>query len=67
MLTLHPKTAGAGVGGALALIVLWVMSYWVDVPPEVAAAGTAVVGAFVSWLASWVPQPKNRPVTIDKT
>lgn len=59
MLTLHPKTAGTGVGGALALLILWIVSYWVDVPAEVAAAITLIAAAFVSWMAAWVPQPKN--------
>lgn len=60
MLTLHPKTAGTGVGGALALLILWIVSYWVDVPAEVAAAITLIAAAFVSWMASWVPQPKTK-------
>ena len=58
MLTIHPKAAGAGIGGALAVIILWAMSYGVEVPPEVAGAFTAVIAAVCSWLAPWIPAPK---------
>jgi uncharacterized membrane protein YfcA len=58
MLTLHPKTASAGIGGSVALIVLWVMSYWVDVPPEIAAAATLIIATFCAWLAPWLPKAK---------
>lgn len=58
MLTIHPKAAGAGIGGALAVIILWAMSYGVVVPPEVAAAFTAVIAGVCAWLAPWVPTAK---------
>ena len=63
MLTLHPKTAGAGIGGALALVILWIVSYWVDVPPEVAAAIAVMSSAFISWLASWKPRGEATTTT----
>lgn len=54
-LELHPKVAGGGISGALALIILWVLALWhITVPPEVAAAGTLIlgsVGAYFSPLA----------------
>ncbi len=53
---LHPKTAAAGLSSALALIILWGVSYGIKVPPEVAAAFTAVLGFFGAWLAPWIPQ-----------
>lgn len=48
---IHPKVAGASLSASLSLIVLWAISYWVDVPVEVAAAFTAVLGFAGGWLA----------------
>jgi hypothetical protein len=50
-LTLHPKVAGGSLSACLALIVLWGVSYWVVVPPEVAAAFTAALAFVGGWLA----------------
>jgi len=50
-LNIHPKVAGGTLSGALALIILWALSYWVIVPPEVAAAFTLLLGSVGAWLA----------------
>lgn len=50
-LTLHPKVAGGSLSACLALIVLWAISYYVAVPPEVAAAFTAALGFIGAWLS----------------
>lgn len=50
-LNLHPKTAGGGLSACVALIVLWIASYWLVVPPEVAASFAAVVGFVGAWLS----------------
>ncbi len=42
-LNLHPKVAGSGLTGALALIILWGVSYAITVPVEVGAAFTVVL------------------------
>jgi hypothetical protein len=48
---IHPKVAGGALSASLSLIILWALSYWVVVPPEVAAAFTAVLGFAGGWLA----------------
>jgi len=51
LLNLHPKVAGGGVSGSLALIILTVVGHWYAVTPNVAAAFTViltVVGAYLS-------------------
>ena len=58
MTTLHPKAASTGIGSALALLVLWILSYWVDIPTEVAVGITGIIATFCAWLAPWIPQPK---------
>lgn len=58
-MTLHPKAAGAGIGGALAVVILWALSYVVDVPPEVAGGFVAIIGTGCAWLAPWFA--KHRP------
>lgn len=50
-LNLHPKTAGGGLSACVALIALWIASYWIDVPPEVAASFTAILGFIGAWLS----------------
>ena len=52
-MTIHPKAAGAGMSGALAVILLWAIGYAVDVPLEVGAAFTAVLAYAGAWLAPW--------------
>lgn len=57
-LNLHPKVAGGSLSACLALIVLWAVSYWIVVPPEVAAAFTAALGFAGAWLSpAQVPAP----------
>lgn len=65
-LTLHPKVASAGLAASLSLIILWAVGHWVVVPPEVAAAFTAVLGFVGGWLAPWLPTPapKTAPVAV---
>ena len=48
---LHPKVAAGALSSSLSLIILWAISYWVVVPPEVAAAFTAVLAFVGGWLA----------------
>ena len=50
-LNLHPKVAAGGLSAALSLIILWGVSFGVTVPPEVAAAFTAVLAFVGGWLA----------------
>lgn len=50
-LTLHPKVAGSSLSAGLALIILWAVQFAVPVPPEVAAAFTAVLAGVGGWLA----------------
>jgi hypothetical protein len=50
-LDIHPKVAGGTLSGAVALIVLWALSYWIVVPPEVAAAFTLALASIGGWLA----------------
>lgn len=63
-MNVHPKAAGAGMSGALAVIILWAISYGVTVPLEVGAAFTAVLSYAGAWLAPWFasvhpPPPKE--------
>lgn len=60
-LNLHPKVAGGTLSGALALIVLWGLSYALVVPPEVAAAFTLVLSFVGGWLA---PTFANSPAAL---
>jgi hypothetical protein len=50
-LNLHQKVAGGGLSGALALIILWVLSYWVKVPVEVGSAFTLLLSFAGAWLS----------------
>lgn len=60
-LVLHPKVAAGGLSGAVALIVLWGLSYVVKVPPEVAASFTLVLSFVGGYLAPWIPKPPAAP------
>ena len=51
-LTPTPKVAAAGIGGAVAVIVVWILSAWVDVPAEVAAAIAAICSFVGGYLRS---------------
>jgi len=57
-LTLHPKVAGGSLSACLAMIILWALSYWLVVPPEVAAAFTAALAFAGGWLAPPAPPAK---------
>lgn len=52
-MTLHPKAAAAGLGGSLALIIVWALGYALTIPPEVASAGTVIIAGAAAWLAPW--------------
>lgn len=56
-LTIHPKSASSGLGGAAALVVLYCLrSIWgIEPEPEVAAAITVVVGFICSYFAPKAP------------
>ena len=60
-MNLHPKVAAGGIGGAVALIVLWGLSYAVTIPPEVAGAFTLVISTLCAWLAPWFQTIKPGP------
>ncbi len=51
LLALHPKVAGGSLSACLSLIILWGVSYALVVPPEVAAAFTALLGFLGGYLA----------------
>lgn len=49
--SIHPKTAAAGIGGAVTTILIYVLSlFGVTVPGEVAAALTTIVSAASAYL-----------------
>jgi hypothetical protein len=51
-LTLHPKTAAAGVSGGAGVIVVWLLGLaHVAVDPVVAGAIVGVLSSFGAWLA----------------
>lgn len=51
-LTLHPKTAAAGVTGGLALVIIWLLGLaHVQVDPVVAGALATGLATFAAWLA----------------
>lgn len=54
-LVIHPKVAGSSLSASLSLIILWTVSYWVVVPPEVAASFAAVLAFAGGWLAPAAP------------
>lgn len=58
-LILHPKVAGGSLSSCLALIILWGVSYWVKVPPEVAAAFTSLLGFAGGWLSPSYSNPAS--------
>ena len=49
------KVQAAGLGGALGIITVWLISFGVDVPGEVAAAISTVLSVAVGW---FVPEPE---------
>lgn len=45
------KVTAAGTAGAAALVLVWILgSFGVEVPPEVAAALTALIATAAGWL-----------------
>jgi hypothetical protein len=52
------KVAAAGVAGAVSIVVVWVLHRFVqvDVPPEVASAGTTIL----AFLAGYFMPPASR-------
>ncbi len=57
---LHPKVATTALGGALATVILWVLSSTGhSAPPEVAAAIVTVVGFLAGYLTP--SQPSGSP------
>ena len=50
-LTIHPKVAGAAVASQLALIGVWVVQHWVEIPPEIAGYIVSVAVAAGGWLS----------------
>lgn len=56
-----PKASSAGLGGALSVIVIWVLSsiYQIEIPPEIASAITTVVAFGAAYIA-----PRSQPPTL---
>jgi len=55
MITVNRKIQAAVVGGALATIIVWIVSaLWIDVPAEVAAAVATLFSGVLGWA---VPEP----------
>jgi hypothetical protein len=52
-LTLHPKVASSGLGGSVAVVVLYCLATYAhqDFPSYVAAAITTIVAALCGWAA----------------
>ncbi len=55
-MNIAPKTAAAGLGGSLSLVVLWalglVLGHWqIVIPPEVAGAFAALISTAASYYA----------------
>ncbi len=58
-LDLHPKTTAAAGGGALGIVVVWLLGLaGVTVDPIVAAALASVVAGFGAWLAPLLSREK---------
>lgn len=60
-MNLHPKVAAGGIGGALALILIWALGYVITIPPEVAAAFTLLISSLCAWLAPWFAELRPKP------
>lgn len=59
-LVLHPKVVAGGFAGALSVCVVYVVSHYITVPPEVASAITVFVSGVAGYFAPWINkvQPK---------
>ena len=63
-LALHPKTASAGMSGALGVLVVWLLGLaHVTVDPIVAGALVGVLAGVGSWLAPLVNAEKTKLVS----
>lgn len=51
------KAIGAGLAGALTIVIVWAVHQWgsIDVPPEVASAFTTIIAGAATWI---VPHSK---------
>lgn len=58
-LNLHPKVAAGLLAGWLTVILVYVLHHWakVDLPPEVGAAITGLIGFGASWAAPGFVDP----------
>lgn len=51
-LNIHPKVVGSTLAGALAVLVIWILSLWnVTVPETAAGALVVVLGGVGGWLS----------------
>jgi hypothetical protein len=64
-MNIAPKTAAAGLGGSLSIVVLWIMglilAHWqIIIPPEVAGAFATLISTAASYYApiSHPPPPQ---------
>lgn len=56
---IHPKAIGGTVGGALGIVLTWILiQFGLDVTPEVAGAISTICTFGLAWL---VPAPKGEP------
>ena len=66
-LTPTPKVASAGIGGALTIVLIWVLGlFGVDMPAEVAAAVTTAVSFGFGYLKSDVSSPVGEDLVGDE-
>ena len=53
MKSVHPKVAAGGSAMGVTVILVWIAGmFGLEVPPEVASAFTALIGAAAGWLRS---------------
>lgn len=66
MSTIHPKTwngaSGAGIGGSLAIVLVWVLSlFGVQVPDAVGQALATIMAVVVGFIASYLAPSEPAP------
>ncbi len=66
-MNIAPKTAAAGLGGSLSIVVLWIigliLGHWaIVIPPEVAGAFATLISTAASYYA---PQSHPPPPPVD--
>lgn len=60
-------TAGAGVAGAVVVILVWLASlYSVEIPTEVQSALTILLPALVAWASGYLSNPAPTDNIIEK-